>query len=507
MFNFFSPPACILWLGNDGAVGCSQGESTAQGALRYFPADDPDTFLRQLSEPSPDAAPWAVIIEPSMFAQPRILQALAQTSNIAGLAIAYSPSPPPAFSPAAPLRDTSCTNQEFYWNPAGSSLLQSAFNYTIVQLNASETSLLIDLSRANDARGVFGGCGSCARNVLQFRYDMHASGSSSASCLESRTCQPVGGLSPWAAIGSGPHTVVLTAAFDSAALFQDLSQGSLSSSAASAVVLAVAELFAKVADTFPQKTLVALLAQADAWSWSGSARWWSALSAPPCPATQRETVKLSNGEQYDICKSPYRMHPRSFERLKHEAAAVASVLEVQQPGLFSQGDMFLHVGCSPPATAHSSAMLLALAANISIVTGTPLPPSSVRDVFRSENAAYPAAVNNSFVIAGYARKFHSSYFRSQYDSPDLISPSSLCKSVQTVAKATSHLLGIATPTSAGLRPQLSRAKRRLLPRNHAPAVTFAAYSWASTPRSVLSNAHRCLPSGVCDFPGLEWKRV
>jgi hypothetical protein len=312
------------------------------------------------------------------------------------------------------------------------------------------------LAHANEARGVFDGCSGCARNTLQLRYDMYASGTSSASCLESNTCQPIGGLSPWATIGTGSDVVVLTTSFDSAALFQDLTQGSLSSSAGAAVVLAVAELFAGVAHSMTQKTLVVLLAQADAWSHSGSARWWWTLNAPSCPATQQETVKLTNGELYDVCKKPYRMNPNSYERLRQRS--VASILEVQQPGFFDQTDMFLHVGCNPSAEVAASAKRLAAAANISVVSGQPLPPSSVRSVFRSQNAAYPSAVENSFVIAGYEREFKSSHFHSQYDTVDLISYSSLCKSVQTVVKATSHLLGIASPPSAGNRLQLQRSK-------------------------------------------------
>lgn len=443
LFSFLSPPACILWLNDQGAVGCNQAEATIEAPLRYFSANDPETFLKQLADPSAPAAPWAVIIEPSMFADRSILRALSRTSNVAGVAVAFSPVSPAAFSPASKFSDKSCSNQEFSWNPAGSELLDSAFNYTVVQLNSSETSLLLQLAHANQARGVFDGCSSCARNVLQLRYHMYASGSSSSSCLESGSCQPIGGFSPWAAIGSGPEFVVLTAAFDSAAMFQDLSQGSLSSSAGVAVVLAVAEAFATVADSLSQKTLVVLLAQADAWSRSGSARWWSSLQAPSCPLSQRDTVKLTNGELYEICKAPYRMNPRSYERLSR--GAVTSILEVQQPGLFSQPEMFLHVGCNSSAEVARAAELLASAANVSIVSGTPVPPSSVRHVFRAQNTAYPSPVHNSFVLAGFEHKFTSSYFHSQYDSSNLISMSSLCNSVQTVVKATSHLLGVPVP--------------------------------------------------------------
>ena len=446
LFKFLSPPACILWLNNDGAVGCSQSEAVVEAPVRYFAANDPHTFLKQLADSSAAAAPWAVVIEPSMLADPTILHALSATSNIAGLAIAHAPSFPSSFSPADKFSDRSCSNQEFLWNPAGLNLLGSAFNYTVVQLNSSETSLLLELAHANQARGVFDGCSSCARNVLQLRYEMFASGSSSLSCLESDTCKPIGGFSPWATIGSGPDLVVLTTAFDSAALFQDLSQGSLSSSAAAAVVLAVAELFAAVADSLSQKTLVVLLAQADSWSRSGTARWWSALKSSPCPPSELETVKLTNGELYEICKAPYRMNPRSYELLNR--GSVTATLEVQQPGLFSQRNLFLHVGCSPTPQVSRAAELIASAANISIVQGTPLPPSSVRDVFRIQSPAYPSPVENSFVIAGFEREFQSAYFHSQYDSPELISAASLCDAVQTVARATSQLLGIPVPPSA-----------------------------------------------------------
>ena len=445
MFKFLSPPACILWLNDQGAVGCNQGAAFVEAPLRYFSSDDTDTFLKQLADSSAAAAPWAVIIEPSMFANARILQALSETSNIAGLAVAFSSLSPAAFSPASKFPEKSCSNQDFSWNPAGLDLMRSAFNYTVVQLNGSETSLLLDLARANEARGVFDSCGSCARNVLQMRYDMSASGSTSSSCLESKTCQPIGGFSPWASIGSGPDLVILTTAFDSAAIFQDLSQGSLSSSAGVAVVLAIAEAFSAVADSISQKTLVVLLAQADAWSRSGSAHWWSTVNAPPCPLSQQEIVKLTNGELYQICKAPYRMLPRSYEQLNR--GAVTSVLEVQQPGLFSQPQMFLHVGCNPTAEVAQSAELLASAANISIVTDKPLPPSSVRDVFRAQNSAYPNAVQNSFVIAGYEHQFQNAYFHSQYDSTNLISNASLCNAVQVVAKATAHLLSVPIPTS------------------------------------------------------------
>jgi len=445
VFKFLSPPACILWLNDQGAVGCSQSEAVVEAPLRYFAADDPETFFKQLADSSAAAAPWAVLIEPSMFANPRILQALSETSNIAGLAVAFSSLSPSAFSPASKFSEKSCSNQEFSWNPEGLDLMRSAFNYTVVQLNGSETSLLLDLARANEARGVFDGCSSCARNVLQLRYDMSASGSTSSSCLESNTCQPIGGFSPWATIGTGPDLVVLTTPFDSAAIFQDLSQGSLSSSAGVAVVLAVAEAFSSVADSISEKSLVVLLAQADAWSRSGSARWWSTVDAPPCPLSQRETVKLTNGELYEICKAPYRMNPRSYEQLNR--GAVTSILEVQQPGLFSQRQMFLHVGCSPSAEVAQSAELLASAANISIVSERPLPPSSVRDVFRAQNLAYRNPVQNSYVIAGFEHEFQNAYFHSQYDSTDLVSNASLCSAVQTVAKATSHVLGVPIPLS------------------------------------------------------------
>jgi hypothetical protein len=146
------------------------------------------------------------------------------------------------------------------------------------------------------------------------------------------------------------------------------------------------------------------------------------------------------------------MHPRSYERLS--AGAVTAILEVQQLGLFSQPEMFLHVGCSPAADVALAAQLLASAANISIVSGLPVPPSSVRDVFRAQNTAYPSPVQNSFVIAGFAREFQNAYFHSQYDSPDLISMSSLCNAVQSVAKATAHLLAVPVPSSASAQHPL-----------------------------------------------------
>jgi hypothetical protein len=190
-----------------------------------------------------------------------------------------------------------------------------------------------------------------------------------------------------------------------------------------------------------------LLSQAESWSRAGSARWWSTINAPSCAASQLETVTLTNGEQYVICRAPYRMNPQSYERLRRHT--VTDVLEVQQPGLFSQTEMFLHVGCNPSAEVAVSARLLAAAANVSIVSDKPLPPSSVRDVFRSQNPSYPNSVKKSFVIAGYEDEFHSAYVHSQYDTADLISFSSLCNSVHVVAKATSHLLGVALPPSAG----------------------------------------------------------
>jgi hypothetical protein len=140
------------------------------------------------------------------------------------------------------------------------------------------------------------------------------------------------------------------------------------------------------------------------------------------------------------------MNPRSYELLNR--GSVTATLEVQQPGLFSQRNLFLHVGCSPTPQVSRAAELIASAANISIVQGTPLPPSSVRDVFRIQNPAYPSPVENSFVIAGFEREFQSAYFHSQYDSPELISAASLCDAVQTVARATSQLLGIPVPPSA-----------------------------------------------------------
>ncbi len=121
---------------------------------------------------------------------------------------------------------------------------------------------------------------------------------------------------------------------------------------------------------------------------------------------------------------------------------------MQQLGLSSQREMFLHVGCNPTAEVARAAELIASAANISMASGTPLPPSSVRDVFRVQNAGYASPVQNSFVMAGFEREFQSAYFHSQYDSPDLISMSSLCDSVQSVAKATSHLLAVPLPSSA-----------------------------------------------------------
>jgi hypothetical protein len=223
-----------------------------------------------------------------------------------------------------------------------------------------------------------------------------------------------------------------------------------------AVVLAVAEAFAAVTALLTQKTLVVLLAQSDSWSSSGSARWWSTLAASSCSLSQLETVKLTNGQQFEVCRDPYRMNPRSYELLNR--GEVTGILEVQQPGLFSHRQMYLHVGCNATAEAAQVAQSIASAANVSVVQDRPLPPSSVRHVFRAQHEAYPNPVQNSFVLAGYAEEFQSSYFHSQYDSTWLISNESLCSSVRAVAKATAQLLGIPVPPlSSALRHQYSNS--------------------------------------------------
>eukprot|EP00288_Rhodomonas_lens_P009877 CAMPEP_0177724588 /NCGR_PEP_ID=MMETSP0484_2-20121128/18808_1 /TAXON_ID=354590 /ORGANISM="Rhodomonas lens, Strain RHODO" /LENGTH=315 /DNA_ID=CAMNT_0019237065 /DNA_START=127 /DNA_END=1070 /DNA_ORIENTATION=+ len=159
-----SVPACYTILHNTGPVGCHSIETQATAPLvTVNSATELDAFVA-----AADKTARSILLHGALF-NPTTLGKLQQSGRCSGVLVAAMAAPPASASPAPSYpycpcgQTTGCTQQ---WNPGGTDMLNQAYNFPVVLLNASATALLQKQAKSSAAPAQY------PEHVVEMRYQM-----------------------------------------------------------------------------------------------------------------------------------------------------------------------------------------------------------------------------------------------------------------------------------------------------------------------------------------------
>ncbi|XP_057807225.1 nicastrin isoform X2 [Salvia miltiorrhiza] len=186
------------------------------------------------------------------------------------------------------------TSNNFQWNPAGSGIMWKAYNFPVILLSETSTSILQQAAIASENNKK-----AYTKVVSEFDLVMQTTKSGthdSDSCLKEGTCLPLGGYSVWSALppinlSSPPKAkpvVLVITSMDTASFFRDKSLGAESPISGLIALLAVVDALSNVGLSELNKQLVFLVLTGEAWGYLGSRRFFEEFDQ------QSDTIKGLN---------------------------------------------------------------------------------------------------------------------------------------------------------------------------------------------------------------------
>jgi hypothetical protein len=289
--------ACIRLLTRNGVVGCAAPSSdTITGQLVAV------TITTRADEIPPGSVALISAEEAGKFLQRCVLEIELQ-NTLAGVFIQYSAVDFPGWNEAsaAPYAEYAVheMQRDYPWNPAGLDLGSVSFPFPIYQLDNETSANAVQRAEYNREQktktGGGGGIGgeSTAVHVARMELHMQATGNAS-SCINDKTCYPLGGYSVWAALPplpplynqrAGPNkmenqlpTLLVIAQIDSTSLFHRLTQAADSPLSGLIAMMAAAQALGSIENTplVPeqryQKRIIFLAVMGEPWDFMGSRR-------------------------------------------------------------------------------------------------------------------------------------------------------------------------------------------------------------------------------------------
>lgn len=267
----------------------------------------------------------------------------------------------------------------------------------------------------------------------------------SKTCLEERTCLPIGGQSIWSSLGhledippddveslEERRILIISAPMDSNAFFTDFAMGASAEISAMAVMMAVAEaVFTyKMREGEGREMLLQPVYfgwNAESWGYAGSGRFLKDLRDFECPEENRQRKH----DREDGCSNPY-MNSLKFEQLRGADVTVLNLGQLTSPenGNSSEQSSFEFFAQHGPETdetggSFETELSEAFRAVSVSADGTPmleLTPGR-RDVIpldasQSFEKFLPGA--RVLSITGYDTSFENALYHSMFDNVTLV---------------------------------------------------------------------------------------
>jgi hypothetical protein len=180
-------------------------------------------------------------------------------------------------------------------------------------------------------------------------------GPTSISCLESGTCQPIGGYNIWSILASNlplpkdKGVVVVAVRMDAAGIFHAAQYGAARASSMVALI-AAAHALTPIRDALMQAPNALLLVglQGESWGNIGSSKLMWDMDNFNC-------TKLQANGAFNMCLDPLMLAP---DIAKLSRKSITFALEVDQP---ISGKLYWHTGCSPsPASSAVKQMVMSM---------------------------------------------------------------------------------------------------------------------------------------------------
>jgi hypothetical protein len=180
-------------------------------------------------------------------------------------------------------------------------------------------------------------------------------GPTSISCLESGTCQPIGGFNVWSILASNlplpkeKGIVLVAVRMDAAGIFH-AAQNAAARASSMVALIAAAHALTSIRDALMQAPNALLLVglQGESWGNIGSSKLMWDLDNFNC-------TKLQPNGAFNMCLDPLMLAP---DISKVSRKSINFALEVDQP---ISGKLYWHSGCSPsPASSAVKDMIMAM---------------------------------------------------------------------------------------------------------------------------------------------------
>ncbi|KAJ7533501.1 hypothetical protein O6H91_13G052200 [Diphasiastrum complanatum] len=283
MYHIVDGVPCVRLLSLYGEIGCANpGSKTVIAPIKRV-----TSLSFKLTRPTAVLLPYMLLLK---FLQ-RSFEEPSFAEYVAGILVEFvlernngtKGSPDGEFPQRefAPYQDKS-----YAWNPLGSGVLHQRYNFPVFLLTQNDTQALQEAAATNENQNI-----RYPLNVAEFDVVMQTTKSAthtSESCLNERSCLPLGGYSVWSSLpplnvsstSSNKPVIIVIASMDSASLFRDQTHGADSPLSGMIAMLAAVDALSMTAgiDTL-QKQLVFLVCTGEAWGYLGSRRFLLELAA------------------------------------------------------------------------------------------------------------------------------------------------------------------------------------------------------------------------------------
>ncbi|PKA47187.1 Nicastrin [Apostasia shenzhenica] len=344
---------------------------------------------------------------------------LIEASGFQNLSIGFSPAEKFPQAEFAPYKNIS-----YKWNPHGSGIMWSRYNFPVFLLPDESSKLLQEIASENEKRFK-----TYPSNVAEFDLVMQTTKvetRDSASCLKERSCLPLGGYSVWSALPPINTTielakpiVLVVASMDSASFFRDLNLGADSPISVYVIcaqgliaLLAAVDALSRVPDLDElKKQLVFVVFTGEAWGYLGSRRFLLELDL------NADSVKGLNSNLIEqvleigsVGKGLSQGATTFFAHSEEDSSSTHEILDALQKASISLGTDNVKIRKAD-------------------VSNPGLPPSSLFS-FLKKNSSIPGVVLEDFDTS-----FRNKYYASHLDNPSNINSSSVAAAAVLVARA------------------------------------------------------------------------
>ena len=424
---------CVRLFHRDGDVGCRSVQKEGISGPIYYVSSSED--LAKLRDSDDDVVSNPTVVTEANFFNRELLDA-ASANSASGILVLYSETlkydspasttPRAANTPDASVNPTS--DENYAWNPSGSSLLDDSFAYPVFALGRCD-SIWLRKTIEND------------NSVEWPRYTVHMDDymgpdeMNSVKCLRQGACQPLGGFSVWASKGNtdssdGKRVVLVASAMDATAMFHDLSYGSETTLSSLIALLVAADASRSVTSSSLSSRLVFAAFQSEMYGFSGSRKFLKDISSFTCNVAVDAQTSPTRAE---LCVNPYRA---SLKFIEIEALKLERVLAVDQIGLEDADESFYVHEAKASSTFWSTTMSSIEPSLVSgVYQGGILSPTSASTFL---NVSTDVAV-----FSGYNTSFGNRVeYQSQFDQTSLLSTERIARAATALAKGALKAAGL-----------------------------------------------------------------